>query len=142
LPGHIGEFDVKETAIRNACSLIIFTNALPIAIPNRVRNKELIRSKVDTDIMKAHLSWIFDIDLMARARCVIVSGLESESFRTARRLIAQNSRNRSMLFLDLPYLGSGKPREYIESGISPSERQILKDVLCEFGSSVEIRVCS
>lgn len=139
----IGEVvDTATRELKSACrrarsSPIVYGDALPIGLPNHVRNKADARRSVVTPLIEKHVGSIFAFDpVISRTRVVLLSGLEGNDFARSRLRLFAAARDRAVPAYPVPFF-FGNNSDGIRGALNTDARALIRDVMRHFldGSS-------
>lgn len=127
--------DLKAIVRKHDSSPIVFSNALPNPIPNGEGRKQELRGQIPLDEIRNYLQWIFESGIIARVKCITMSGLTDAPFKAARDFIDQKCAEQEIHTIRVPYFVR-ESIEKIDSGIQGNDREVLNEILLEFRKNV------
>lgn len=131
---------IKHFCIKAAVSPIIFGNALPISVPNSIKNKNKLRLQISDNKIAAHIEDMFNQNIVQRVKVAILSGIENESiFRKARSLIVEKCQMHNITCFDVPYFASRISNKKIDRCVSDKNREKIKKLTQQAFDSFEIK---
>lgn len=123
--------DLKKICFERDASPIVFSNALPMAIPHSVKNKEKIRNELSEKDICDHIAKIFENPIAKRFRLVIQHGAYSLGLiALAAKLIEQGCKRRSIPYCSSPFFWNGHSKK-IQECLS-KDRHIIQNIFGEF----------
>lgn len=123
---------VKQFLIKQNASPIVFTDASPKAIPNKVKDKNAIRETLTDEEINEHVNAIFANEkIMKRVKLVLFSGLEDAKYKRFKSLFNDQAAKRQMPIKEVSFF-IGNNYSKIENQISDKEIVILKQVFNSF----------
>ena len=124
--------DFKNECRKKNCSPIIYADSLPIGITHKTQNKNLHRRSLSEEYIKSHINSIFLFtELLDRVSIVIMSGLNKPVFDNAKFQITENTTQRNIEFINLPFF-YGNNRNDIVYRLSADCRKIISNVMTTF----------
>jgi hypothetical protein len=122
---------LKEYCIGRGASPIACSDALPIGIPNAVRNKRSRRLAVPTEGIQQHVDNIFSYQpFVSRVGCVLLTGLHRPVFQRSEAAIHEQCNRRNIPFIDLPFFhGTNAPAIRRELR---GHRALIADIVMDF----------
>ncbi|WP_297902840.1 hypothetical protein [Metallibacterium sp.] len=122
---------------RNA-SPIVFSNALPMAIPHSVKDKDKIRNELSEKDIRDHIVKIFEKPIADRFGLVVQHGAyNSGAFELATKLIKQECAQRSVPYCSSPFFWNGHSKK-IQECLS-KDRRIIQSIFEKFDSVPDAR---
>jgi len=123
-------WQLKALCLDKNASPIAFTNAFPVAIPNAMANKAVLRSKVINRI-PTHISGIFDNPVARRYALVIQHGADkTEASSVACAAIARECKKRDIPYFSTPFFYNGNS-VHIQSCLREAA-PIMQSILADF----------
>ena len=124
---------LKTLCIRSNSSPILFSNALPISIPNAMRNKFKGRCAVSPGQIDAHIGSVFSACASERLRIVIMSVGQAPVFAPAKRSVAEECAKRDLQLLELPYIANQRmTNATLDAALSSQGRDSLRAIVSSF----------
>lgn len=123
---------VKQLFIQQNASPVVFTDASPKGIQNKVKDKNAIRSTLTDEEISKHVEAIFANDkLMKRVKLVLFSGLEDAKYNKFKTLFNEQAAKRQMPIKEVSFF-IGNNYSKIEKQISDKEILLLKQIFNSF----------
>jgi len=123
---------VKQLLIKRNASPIVFTDASPKAIPNKVKDKNSIRVTLTDEEINEHVTAIFaNENLMKRVKLVLFSGLEDAKYNKFKTLFNEQAAKRQMPIKEVSFF-IGNNYSKIEKQIGDKEVGLLKQIYNSF----------
>jgi len=128
---------LKKDCIQSERSPIVFSNALPLRIPNarlaKEKRAERLKVSQDEDKIERHIQRLFHQPLIPRVRGAVLSGLDdSEVFRRAVTLIQSECEGRQIRVIRLPYFAARYSDEILDEKLAEEDRTVVKEIIREF----------
>lgn len=124
--------DLKSLCIQRHSSPIVYTDALPIGLPNTVRDKNMCRSEILVPPIKQHITNIFaHFALIARVQLVVLSGLDGSAFECSKKLISYECKERDIMCINIPFF-HGVNNQRIQVALREQDRKLIRAIVEQF----------
>ncbi len=122
---------LKQSCIARNGSPIVYADALPIGIPNRITNKQDFRATV-AEAAIPHIANVFSHQtVIARVALVATSGLYDAIFDPAKGAIEEECRERHIPILHLPFFHGVNARK-IQNALDEASRARIREIVRQF----------
>lgn len=123
---------IKQLFLQQNASSVIFTDASPKAIVNKVKNKNAIRLTLTDEEVIEHVDAIFANEgLLKRVKLVLFSGLEDTKYTKFKTLFNQQASQSQIPTKEIAFLiGNNYPK--IEKQIGDKEIVLFKQIFNSF----------
>lgn len=126
---------LKKDCVQSGCSPIVFSNALPLRIPNHrsAKEKRAQRLKVPQDAIERYIRLLFHQPLIPRVRGAVLSGLDDpEVFDSAVALIQSECEGRQIRVIRLPYFAARYSDEIFDEKLAEQDRAVVQEIIKAF----------
>ena len=124
---------LKKICFAKNASPIVFSNALPIAILNRTKNKNEIRDACQEDNISRHISKIFGAVIASRYGLVVQHGAcGSRKTQLAAKLIEKICKDINLPYCSSPFFYNGNSKKIQEC--LGEHRSIIRNIFEKFNS--------
>ena len=117
---------LKSECRRTISSPILFSNLLPISIPNSSRSKLTARKAITDIALNQHLVNVFSQEIVKRVEIVILSCGQDEVFARGTTLVRSHCKMRKKKLIELPYLGSRLTNADIDAHLSKEQTASIR----------------
>ena len=122
---------IENKSLKNECrrtisSPIIFSNLLPISIPNSSRSKLTARKTITDVALNQHLENVFNQEIVRRVEIVIISCGKDKVFARGTTLVRSHCIIRKKKLIELPYLGSRLSNADIDAHLSREQTASIR----------------
>jgi hypothetical protein len=119
---------LKQECIERKLSPLIYADALPHGLLNKISNKKTIRRQLSQDEIAAHIKRIFSHrTLIDRVQLIIMSGLDDAPFTDAKTIIKQHAATEHLHVIEVPFF-VGMNSTKIDAVLTTSDRETLKAI--------------
>jgi len=116
---------LKHLCVSKGASPIVYADALPIGVPNAIRDKDAYRRAVSSSSIAEHIANIFAYrDITARVALIMVSGLYSPIFDTSKQQIEAACRSAGISYVHVPFFYGTNTRK-IYNQLSPDHHHTI-----------------
>ena len=131
--------ELKRWCVEKESSPIIYADAFPTGIENAVVNKWNIRNNLSRESAIGHIESIFSYQqILSRVALVILSGLESTSFRAFVQKIEAESLVRKIPCIQMPFF-YGTNTQKIQNALDKDARDKIIEVMSRFKKNLKTR---
>ena len=125
---------LKNICIQRNVSPIVFSNILPVPIPNELRGaaKTAQRKLVSDQVIVEHLKEMFNMPICQRISVVILSVGSLSEFDHGKKVLSKLCLDRRIAMFELPYLGSRVSNSAVDDAMDSSHRSAVCQIVSLF----------